>query len=179
MMLNHVTAAAGANKRRKRVGRGESSGHGKTCTRGNKGAQSRAGGGVRPLTEGGQMPLFRRLPKRGFSNFHFRTEYVAVNLGTLEAEFGAGETVDPAALQAKGLACGRDIQVKILGTGELHKKLTVAAHAFSGKARQAIEAAGGTVQVIERRDPAALAKAKRNSAKRARAAQRADAKPAE
>lgn len=169
MMLNQLTAEAGAHKRRKRVGRGESSGHGRTSTKGNKGCQSRAGGGVRPLTEGGQMPLFRRLPKRGFSNFHFRTEYAVVNLSDLEAHFGAGEKVDVAALKAKGLLAGPK-PLKILGDGTLAKKLTVEAHACSAKAKAAIEAAGGSVSLIAKRDRAALAKAKRNTAKKARTA---------
>jgi len=179
MMLNQITAEAGAHHRRKRVGRGESSGHGKTCTHGNKGCQSRAGGGVRPLTEGGQMPLFRRLPKRGFSNFHFRTQYAVVNVADLEAAFGAGDAVNADALVGAGLIANTALPVKILGAGTLGKKLNVTAHAFSGKAKAAIEQAGGTVQVIPQRDPAALAKAKRRTAKKAHAGQTPTGKPAQ
>ncbi len=166
MMLNEITATAGASRRRKRVGRGESSGHGKTSGRGNKGYQARAGGGARKLTEGCQMPLFRRLPKRGFSNFEFRTEYQVVNVGALNDEFDAGGRVDLDSLRKLKLVHGARPMVRILGHGKLEKKLTVQAHAFSGKARAAIEQAGGTVQVIERPDPAALARQKRNSAKK-------------
>ena len=172
MMLNQITDEAGAHKRRKRVGRGESSGHGRTACKGNKGCQARAGGGVRLLTEGGQMPLFRRLPKRGFNNFNFRTEYAVVNLADLEANFGTGETVNAAALRAKGLLSGSK-PLKILGDGTLAKKLTIEADAVSGKAKAAIEGAGGTIKVLERRDSAALAKAKRNTVKKARAAKHA------
>jgi len=175
MMVNEITSRAGAHKRRKRVGRGESSGHGKTSGRGNKGCKARSGGGPRPLHEGGQMPIFRRLPKRGFSNFHFRVEYQVVNLAALEERFQAGDTVDPAALERAGLIRSSAGPVKILGDGSLTKKLAVTAHAFSSKARAAIEAAGGAVTMLPRRDPAALAKAKRNTAKRARAAARTGA----
>ncbi len=167
MMLHQVTQAGGANKRPKRVGRGESSGHGKTCGRGNKGCQSRAGGGTRLLREGGQMPIFRRLPKRGFNNFNFRTEYEVVNVGRLEANFESGQTVDVDALRKAGLVRGTRVPVKILGTGTLSKKLTVVAHAFSAEARAAIEKAGGTVMLIERPCPAEKAKAKRNTARKA------------
>ena len=165
MMLDQITTQAGAHKRRKRVGRGEASGMGKTCTRGSKGCQSRAGGGTRPLHEGGQMPLFRRLPKRGFSNFNFRTEYEIVNLDALEAIFDSGQTVDAAALKAQGLVRGAGL-VKILGNGTLAKKLTVVAHAFSANARTAIEQAGGVARRIEQRSPAEKARAKRRAAKK-------------
>ncbi len=175
MMLDRITSAAGGHKRRKRVGRGEASGHGKTCGRGNKGCQSRAGGGTRPLHEGGQMPIFRRLPKRGFSNFHFRVEYQVVNLDALEATFEAGQTIDAAVMRAAGLI-GSDAQpVKILGAGALTKKLKLTADAASETAKAAIEKAGGTLKLIERPSPAAQAKAKRNTAKKARAAKTAGA----
>lgn len=164
-MLDQITMEAGGHKRRKRVGRGEASGLGKTCTRGNKGCQSRAGGGTRPLHEGGQMPLFRRLPKRGFSNFHFRKEYEVVNLDVLEALFDSGQTVDAAALKAQGLVRCTGL-LKILGQGTLAKKLTVVAHAFSASARTAIEQAGGVAQQIEQRSPAEKARAKRRAAKK-------------
>jgi large subunit ribosomal protein L15 len=168
MMVHEITARAGAHERRKRVGRGESSGMGRTSGRGNKGCQSRAGGGPRPLHEGGQMPLFRRVPKRGFSNFHFRTQYRPINLGVLEERFRAGERIDPAKLCERGLLDDADGLVKILGDGELTKKLSVSAHAFSASARAAIEKAGGAVTVIPRRDAAALARAKRNTKKAAK-----------
>jgi large subunit ribosomal protein L15 len=168
MMISEITAKAGAHKRRKRVGRGESSGHGKTCGRGNKGCQSRSGGGTRPLHEGGQMPLFRRLPKRGFSNVQFATEYQVVNLGRLESVFADGDTVDLAALRARRLVRGAEPLVKILGTGMLAKKLLVTAHAFSASAKAAIEKAGGAVTVIGGRDAAEKARAKRNTRVRAR-----------
>ena len=177
MRLDQITAAAGAHQRRKRVGRGESSGHGRQSGRGNKGCQARAGGGTRPLHEGGQMPIFRRLPKRGFNNYEFRTEYRVVNLGRLEAEFSDGQKVDPQTLRDKGLVYGSALLIKVLGKGTLSKKLTVEAHAFSASAKEAIEKAGGAVHVLPQRDSAALAKAKRNSAKQA-AAKRAPTAPA-
>ncbi len=166
MRLDEITALAGAHRRRKRVGRGEASGHGKTCGRGNKGCQSRAGGGTRILHEGGQMPIFRRLPKRGFSNFEFRTAYQVVNLARLDKIFSAGQAVDVAALRQHGLVSGDAPLVKILGTGTLSKKLSVEAHAFSASAAEAIEKAGGTVKRIERGVPADKARAKRNTAKK-------------
>lgn len=164
MMINDVTAQAGGHRRRKRVGRGESSGMGRTAGRGNKGCQSRSGGGTAPLHEGGATPLYRKLPKRGFSNFGFRVEYEPVNLDVLDERFDAGATVDPAALAAARLVRGPDSMVKILGRGELTKKLSVSAHAFSESARKAIEQAGGSAAQLARRDPAALARAKRRSA---------------
>ncbi len=137
MSLAHeITALAGAGKRRKRVGRGESSGLGKTCGRGHKGLQSRSGGGTRRMTEGGQMPIFRRLPKRGFNNENFRTEFEIINLGTLNERFSDGDTVDLAKLRAARLVHGAKPLVKVLAKGALECKLTVEAHAFS---KQAIE----------------------------------------
>ncbi|MBU0637514.1 MAG: 50S ribosomal protein L15 [Planctomycetes bacterium] len=167
MMLDQITRQVGSHKRRKRVGRGESSGSGKTCGRGNKGCQSRSGGGTRPLHEGGQMPIFRRLPKRGFSNYNFRTEHEIINLGTLERCFNDGDNVDLELLQKLRLVHARKPLVKVLGTGALSKRITIAAHAFSAKARTAIEQAGGTAKLIERRTPQEAARAKRNTAKSA------------
>ena len=164
-MLSDITRDAGRRRRRKRVGRGESSGRGKTAGRGHKGCQSRSGGGVHPLSEGGQMPIFRRLPKRGFSNYNFRNEFTTVNVAELERCFASGDTIDPDVLTKLRLIQGSAPRVKILAKGSLAKKLTVEAHAFSAKAREVIEAAGGTIKVIEQRDPAARARAKRNSAK--------------
>jgi large subunit ribosomal protein L15 len=169
MMLSEITSKAGRHKRRKRVGRGESSGAGKTAGRGHKGCQSRSGGGVRPLTEGGQMPIFRRLPKRGFSNYNFRNDFAIINVAQLERSFADGDTVDPDVLRKLRLIQGPAPRIKILAKGALAKKLTVEAHAFSNKARQVIEDAGGTVKLIELRDQAALARAKRNTAKARRA----------
>lgn len=166
MMVNDITARAGKHKRPLRVGRGEASGKGKTCGRGHKGMQSRAGGGARPLTEGGQMPFFRRLPKRGFSNARFRTEYEIVNIGALNERFADGSTVDVATLRKFRLVRGRCPLVRILAKGRLEKKLTVEAHAFSEKARAAIEQAGGQVKLIAQASPAEKAAAKRHSAKR-------------
>jgi large subunit ribosomal protein L15 len=165
MMPSEITQAVGQHKRRKRVGRGESSGRGKTCGRGHKGCLSRSGGGPHPLSEGGQMPIFRRIPKRGFSNFNFRREFETVNLDQLARCFEDGDTVDLDTLRKLRLVRGPAPRVKILAKGDLGKKLTVEAHAFSAQARKMIEDAGGNARLIELRDPAAAARAKRNSAK--------------
>jgi len=165
MILNEITQAAGRNRRPKRVGRGESSGAGKTAGRGHKGCQSRSGGGTRPLSEGGQMPIFRRLPKRGFSNYDFRTEYAIVDLGDLDRRFADGDTIDLDLLKKVRLVQHSAKRVKVLAKGKLGKKLTVEAHAFSANAGKAIADAGGTAKVIEQLDPAAAARAKRNTAK--------------
>jgi len=146
MKLHELKGAPGARHRRKRVGRGEASGWGRTAGRGNKGQMSRSGSGYRPTFEGGQMPLIRRLPKRGF-NHPSKTVYLPVNVGALN-RFEDGAEVTPEALRQAGLACGRADGVKVLGTGELKKKLTVKAHAFSAAARAKIEAAGGRCEVI-------------------------------
>ncbi len=165
MMINDVTQQVGRHKRRKRVGRGESSGWGKTATRGHKGCQARSGGGTAPLYEGGQMPIFRRLPKRGFSNVQFATRWEIVNLQTLEARFNDGDQVNRQALLDKRLIEDSKAPIKILGKGDLTKKLNVEAEAFSAKARQLIEQAGGAVQVSERVTSADKAKSKRYSKK--------------
>lgn len=175
MLLHELTAAAGANKRPKRVGRGEGSGHGKTCGRGTKGCYARAGGGVDPLYEGGQMPLFMRVSKRGFSNFHFRTEYEVVNLADLAARFSENETVDAAALLKHRLVRSRSSRVKILGVGALKHRLKVEAHAASESAKLAIEKAGGSLTLLPVKDAASQWRAKRGSAKKA-AAQKSAAK---
>lgn len=145
MDLSHLRPAPGAVKKRKRVGRGPGSGHGKTAGRGHKGRGARSGGNTPPGYEGGQMPLTRRLPKRGFRN-PFREEYGIVNLASLD-RFAAGSVVDSAALQAAGLVRGKQKRVKILAKGELTKALTVKAHAFSRQAREKIIALGGSVEV--------------------------------
>lgn len=147
--LARLKPPKGAVKKRRRVGRGPGSGHGKTCGRGHKGQRSRSGGGPHPRFEGGQMPLERRLPKRGFNNI-FRKEYAVLNLRALEDKFDAGTTVDMEALSAQGLLPKQlGAGLKILGDGELTKALTVRAHRFSKSAREKIEAAGGTVEVID------------------------------
>jgi large subunit ribosomal protein L15 len=170
--LHEITRQAGAHPRRKRVGRGESSGRGKTCGRGHKGCQSRSGGGVRPLSEGGQMPIFRRLAKRGFSNFHFRTEFQQINLKMLNDRFSDGDTVNGESLAAAGLIDPDGAPIKILAKGAIERKLTVEAHAFSQSAREAIEKAGGSVKPIDAATPAAKAQAKRKTAAKKKSAGR-------
>jgi large subunit ribosomal protein L15 len=147
MRLHDLKPRPGAKHRRKRLGQGESSGHGKTSGRGGKGQTARSGSSIRIGFEGGQMPLIRRIPKRGFNNVRFATQYVAVNVGELN-KFDDGAKVDEAALRAVGLANGRADGVKILGDGELTKKLTVSVSAFSASAKAKIEAKGGTCEVI-------------------------------
>ncbi len=147
MELHTLTPKKGARKDRKRVGRGPGSGNGKTAGRGHKGAGSRSGTRQRRNFEGGQMPLVRRLPKRGFTNI-FRVEMAIVNIGQLD-RFPGGSEVTPDLLRAEGLVAKPRVGVKILAKGTLAHTLTVKAHAFSVKAREAIEAAGGTCEVIE------------------------------
>lgn len=148
MMIHEVEAAAGAHRRRKRVGRGEGSGSGKTSGRGTKGSGARAGGAIAPLYEGGQMPLFMRVAKRGFSNFAFRKEYEVVNLDDFAGRFSAGERVDVAALAKHRLVHSRNSKVKVLGNGKLNGKLTIEVHAASESAKAAIEQAGGTLSLL-------------------------------
>ena len=148
MELADITSKADAHEKRKRVGRGRSSGHGKTCGRGHKGSGQRAGGSIRRLTEGGQMPLFRRIPKRGFSNADFRTEYDIVNICDLDELFSSGDEVTKQALVKVGLLRNDRVLVKILGDGDLATKLTVLADRFSKSAKEKITAAGGTVSEI-------------------------------
>ena len=148
MRLDELKPAAGSSKKRKRVGRGDGSGHGKTSCRGHKGQGARSGGNVQPGFEGGQMPLQRRLPKRGFHK-PFRVEMSAVNLGQLEL-FAAGSEVTPESLSEHGLVTGKNRRIKILGDGMLSKALTVKAHGFSAKAKEKIEAAGGKAELIAR-----------------------------
>ena len=147
MGLHQLSPARGATRSRKRVGRGPGSGHGKTAGRGNKGQKSRSGYRHQRGFEGGQMPLHRRIPKRGFTNI-FRIEYDVVNLSDLD-RFDAGDSVTPEKLALRRLAHGRR-PVKILGDGELKKALTVSAHKFSASARSRIEAAGGRCEVLDR-----------------------------
>lgn len=145
--LNRLTPPKGANRKNKRVGRGMGSGHGKTATRGYKGQKSRAGTSIRPGFEGGQMPLYRRLPKRGFHNI-FRKEYAVVNLEAL-AKFKAGTTVDPDVLKKIGMVKNLRDGLKVLGNGELKNALTIRAHKFSKGAAEKIQKAGGTIEVIK------------------------------
>ncbi len=149
MMIHEITAQVGAHKKRKRVGRGESSGHGKTSTRGTKGGGARAGGGPRFGTEGGQLPLFRRIPKRGFNNNFFAQKFNIINVGDLDGHFDAGATVDSASLVAKGLIRDNRNPVKILAEGDLTKSLKVVAGKFSKQAEEKITKAGGSVQKLE------------------------------
>ena len=147
MELSNLKPKKGARHAKKRVGRGPGSGHGKTSSRGEKGQKSRSGYSRQIGFEGGQMPLHRRLPKRGFTNI-FKKDYAVVNLADLE-RFDNGATVDEAALRQAGLVKGQNDGIKVLGNGKLSKKLTVAATKFSATAKSAIEAAGGTVQEIQ------------------------------
>ena len=147
-MLNYeITSIAGKHKPHGRVGRGTGSGRGKTCGRGHKGSGSRAGSTATSLYEGGQMPLFRRLPKRGFSNYKFAARYQIVNVSQLE-RFEDGATVGTEQLSNAGLIGSLKTKVKILGNGELTKKLQVTAHKFSKTAEQKIAASGGTAKVV-------------------------------
>lgn len=146
MKLGELRKPPGSTRKRKRVGRGPGSGHGKTSTRGHKGQKSRSGYKSKAYFEGGQMPLSRRLPKRGFRS-PFKREFVIVNLGKLEALTGL-ERIDPEILQERGIVRKIDLPIKILGGGEMKFAATVAANAFSRSARQKIEAAGGRVEVI-------------------------------
>lgn len=152
MRLHDLKPRPGAKHRRKRLGQGESSGHGKTSGRGGKGQTARSGSSIRIGFEGGQMPLIRRIPKRGFNNARFTTRYIPVNIGSLNA-FDEGARVDEAALREVGLVNGNGDGVKILGNGELAKKLTVCASAFSASAKTKIEAKGGKCEVVTRNQP--------------------------
>lgn len=149
MKLHDLRPAPGSKKNKKRVGRGMASGHGKTSGRGMKGQNARSGGGKGPYFEGGQLPLVRRLPfRRGFTNIH-RVEYKPVNVERLQAVFGdAGQEVTPEALVEAGIIKRSDKAVAILGQGEITSALTVKAHRFSQSAKEKIEVAGGSVEVL-------------------------------
>jgi len=147
MALNNLRPPRGAKHSKKRIGRGQGSGQGKTAGRGHKGAKSRAGFKHKRGFEGGQMPLHRRVPKRGFHN-HFRVEYEVVNVDTLALVFDAGTVVTPELLRERGLLQGHDRKVKILARGDVGKALTVRAHKFSGKAADKIAAAGGATEQL-------------------------------
>ena len=147
MKLHELSSLDGSVKNRKRVGRGPGSGTGKTSGKGEKGQNARSGGGVRPGFEGGQLPLFRRLPKRGFNNYEFRTEYAVVNVGDLN-DFKDGSVIELKNLKESGLVKKEKDGIKILGSGELTKKLTVKANAFTKSAKEKIETIGGKTEVI-------------------------------
>ena len=150
MMIHEITEKVGRHRARKRIGRGRGSGHGKTSGRGHKGAASRAGWSRRPGYEGGQMPLIRRMPKRGFSNTQFRRLYAVVNVKSLERCCEKGAEVDARTLAEAGVIRDAKLPLKVLGEGELTKKLTVTAEKFSASARAKIEAAGGAAVEIPR-----------------------------
>jgi large subunit ribosomal protein L15 len=146
MKLHMLAPSAGANKNPKRIGRGPGSGHGKTATKGHKGILARSGGGKRPGFEGGQMPLIRRMPKYGF-RYPFRTEYAVINLKSL-VTLGTVEQITPSVLAGAGLIKRKTQLVKILGTGDLSRPVTIQAHKFSKSALEKIQAAGGRAEVI-------------------------------
>jgi large subunit ribosomal protein L15 len=152
MRLHDLKPRPGAKHRRKRLGQGEASGHGKTSGRGGKGQTARSGSSIRIGFEGGQMPLIRRIPKRGFNNANFAIRYIPVNLDALN-RFDNGATVDEAALRTLGLAQGTERRIKILGDGELTRKLVIKAHAFSASAREKIEKLGGSCELIAGKAP--------------------------
>jgi large subunit ribosomal protein L15 len=148
MLSSEITAIAGAYKKRKRIGRGKGSGNGKTSGRGHNGCGSRPGSSTRPTYEGGQMPLFRRLPKRGFSNFNFANNYEIVNISQLERLFDENSSINVQELVSAGLIGSIKSKVKVLGDGELTKKLNVVAHKFSKSAEQKISSCGGVAKVV-------------------------------
>lgn len=148
MHLSTITGIAGADRRPKRVGRGRGSGSGKTSGRGTKGAGARSGWRTRKLQEGGQMPIFRRVPKRGFNNYEFTVRYAVVNVGDLEERFKANSTITRESLLEVGLLRDAHLPLKILGTGDVKKKLTVEAAKFSASAAKKIESAGGVARVL-------------------------------
>ena len=147
MKLHELEKNIGAKQRRKIVGRGPGSGLGKTSGKGQKGQNSRSGGGVNPVFEGGQLPLYRRLPKRGFSNHEFKVRYATINLGDLNI-FEEGTLVTPALLKEVGLVKKQLDGIKVLGNGEINKKLTVQAHKFSKSAIEKLEESGSKIEVI-------------------------------
>jgi large subunit ribosomal protein L15 len=155
MRIEDLRPAPGSTKERKRLGRGRGSGQGKTSGKGNKGLNARSGGGVRPGFEGGQMPLYRRLPKRGFLPYGGKTEFAIVNVKDLAARFAKGSVVDPDALVSSGLIrkSGRRA-VKVLGDGDVAHALTVRVHKVSESAKQKLEAAGGRVELLAARTKA-------------------------
>jgi large subunit ribosomal protein L15 len=153
MNINDVNLKANASRKRRRVGRGTGSGRGKTSQRGHKGQGSRSGSSMNPVFEGGQMPLVRRIPKRGFNNKGFADIVIGVNVDDLDIFFEKGEAVTPQVLKEKGVVKKVFDRIKILGNGELTKSLDVSAHAFSATAQKKIETAGGKVIVLPAKKP--------------------------
>jgi len=147
MKLNNLHPNEGATHASKRLGRGTSSGHGKTSGKGHKGQNARSGGGVRAVFEGGQLPLYRRLPKRGFTNARFKVEYAVINMTDLN-RFDNGAVITPELLKEMGLVKNQLSGIKVLGNGTLEKKVTIKAHKFSAKAVEQIEKLGGKAEVI-------------------------------
>ena len=147
MKLHELEKNIGAKQAKKRVGRGPGSGLGKTCGRGQKGQKARSGGSINPVFEGGQLPLYRRLPKRGFSNYPFKKEYAVINLSDLNV-FEDGTVVTPALLKERGIVKKQLSGIKVLGEGQLEKKLTVQAHKFSKSAIDKINESGSKAEVI-------------------------------
>lgn len=147
MKLHELRYNEGSNKNSKRLGRGTSSGHGKTSGKGHKGQNARSGGGVRPGFEGGQNPLFRRVPKRGFNNYNFQTKYAVINVSDLN-KFEDGAVVTPEILKEMGLVKKQLDGIKVLGNGNIDKKITVKATMFSKTAKEKIEKSGGKAEVI-------------------------------
>ena len=156
MRLHDIKPNPGAKHRRKRLGSGESSGLGKTCGRGHKGQKSRSGGGPRSTFEGGQMPLYRRLPKRGFNNKRFKKIYAVVNLGLLEDSFDEGALINDQSLREQGIVKGKYDGIKILGAGEVSKKFKLSVNKVSDSAKEKIEKAGGSIELsIKSEEPVA------------------------
>ena len=153
MNINDVNAQAKASKKSRRVGRGTGSGRGKTSQRGHKGQGSRSGSSMNPVFEGGQMPLIRRVPKRGFNNKTFADVVVCVNVSDLENSFDTNDKVTPETLKSRGMARKVFDKIKILGNGDLKKALDVSAHAFSVEAQRKIGAAGGKVNILPGKNP--------------------------
>jgi large subunit ribosomal protein L15 len=151
LRLHTLKPAEGSKKRRKRLGRGESSGKGKTSGKGHKGQKARSGGSIRIGFEGGQMPLYRRLPKRGFNNARFKTVFGIVNLDVLEKRFDAGDVINEQSLRERGILNGRFDAIKILGTGELTKKFSCEVDQVSASAKGKIEKAGGTITLTAKK----------------------------
>lgn len=149
MNITEITTLAGAHRKRRRVGRGRGSGSGKTCGRGHKGAGSRAGSVASSMSEGGQMPMFRRIPKRGFNNAQFARRFVVVNVSDLEQRFKAGDHVTPQSLVEAGLIRNARLPVKVLGNGSLSKKLVVDVAKYSQSAIEKINTAGGQAKSAE------------------------------
>jgi large subunit ribosomal protein L15 len=174
MMIHEITEKVGAKKGRKRVGRGEGSGHGGTSTKGHKGAKSRAGWTSRPAYAGGATPFARRFPKRGFSNSGFSSEFNIINLKAIEQAFANGETIDSASLHKKGLIPNAELPLKVLAEGDLTKKVKILATKFSAAAKAKIEKVGATIEEIPVPDRAAQWKAKRGTVKKAKAAAKAE-----